>query len=272
MHHNPMNNLETKIPISQDTTMENLLNLSMTSSITEDSSQIIGIIEKELIYDFYYQFCSDNTFQLSRIKFPLKIISSDNNINYIEKKDWKHDYLFFSLQYATHIIEDNRSDLDYSADYGDYAIFSWIYPLLYKKKDYYFIRENNKWFLSRIETNTLKSNDSENFINFLFRFMNDSSFQISRTKFPFKINTWTGTEEESKDTTYFKVQSQWSFISLYNGLDSLTNFSNDLNSEIKDRNNINVMIQGVENGIAMTYRFQKIDNLWFFVELEDNSD
>ena len=270
-HQQPLNKINTLNPINRDTISGTNLLVSKDSPFSGDSLTLIEQAEKELIYDFYSRFCSDNDFQLSRIKFPLKI-QRDNQISYIDKYDWKHDYLFLPLQYATHINDDNKFGVDYDADYGDKSIFSWIYPLLNKRKDYYFIRENNQWQLSKILISNLNSHNPESFINFLRRFMNDSVFQISRTKFPFKVKTWTGSEEETKDTSYFKDLSQWRFISLYNGLDSLTDFSNDWNSEIPDKDQLTVFIGGVENGISVSYYFKKFDNLWFFIELEDYSD
>ena len=267
----PLNKYSTLNLINRDTISGTDKDIIKNLPFNGDSLTLIEQAEKELIYAFYNRFSSDVDFQLTRIKFPLKI-QIYNQISYVDKNDWKHDYLFLPLHYATHINDENKSGVDYNADYGDKSIFSWIYPLLNKKKDYYFIRENNQWLLSKILISALNSHNPESFINFLQRFMNDSLFQISRTKFPFKVKTWTGSYEESKDTVYFEDLSQWRFISLYNGLDSLTNFSNDWDSEIQDKNQLTIFIGGVENGISSRYYFKKVDNLWFFIELEDYSD
>jgi hypothetical protein len=270
-HQQPKNKINTNNLINHDTIIENDVLVSNDSTIRSDSLITKEQKEKELIDDFYGRFSSDNDFQISRVKFPLEMQIGDQ-VSTIQKKDWKHDYLFLPLQYATYILDYNNSGIDYGADYGDKSIFSWIYPSLNKKKDYYFIRENCQWYLSKIVISTINSEDPESFIKFLQRFMNDSIFQISRTKFPFKINTWTGSEEESKDTTYLIKQSQWRNISLYNGLDSLTNFSNDWNSDIKNKDKLDLFLAGVENGISISYYFQKLDKKWFIIGLKDYSD
>ncbi|MGE5456822.1 MAG: DUF4348 domain-containing protein [Methanococcaceae archaeon] len=225
----------------------------------------------ELVFDFYYRFTSDTGFQLQRIKFPVEIQIDNENIT-VQKTDWIHDNLFSNLQYTTQIADFNKSGFDYNADYGDKSIFSWIYPSLNKRKDYYFIREKNRWYLSRIIISKMNNEDPENFISFLQRFMNDPEFQIKRTKFPFKVTTWTGSEEESRDTTYFQELSEWSFFSLYNGLDSLTNFVNDWDPGIKENDKLNLFVGGMENGISVTYNFEKIDNSWILTGLQDKSD
>jgi hypothetical protein len=245
-------------------------NLIKDSPNTGDSIISINQDDKELIYDFYFRFGSNNDFQLSRIKFPIQI-QQDHKTDFVNKNDWKHDYLFLKLQYATHISEDNKHVIDFSADYGDKSIFSWIYPAINKKKDYYFIRENSQWYLSKIVISIINPDDPENFINFLHKFMNDSLFQLTRTKFPFEIKTWIGYEEEARDTTYVIEKSEWKFMSLYNGLDSLTNFSNDWSPGIQDQDQLIVFVGGVENGISVFYYFQKINNLWHFFKIEDSS-
>jgi hypothetical protein len=242
---------------------KNLSNIETLPTTKNDST--------ELIFDFYSKFYSNTDFQINRIKFPLKVVMN-NQISTVQKKDWKHDYLFSTLQYVTYITDFNNPGIDYSADYGDRSVFSWIYPSLNKKKDYYFIRENSQWHLEKIVINSQNSQEPESFIKFLQMFMNDSIFQISRIKFPIKISTWTGSEEDSKDTTYLKQKSEWRFITLYNGLDSLTNFSNNWDSDIKDNNQFNIFIGGLGNGISVDYYFQKIENKWFFIELKDYSN
>lgn len=242
-----------------------------TDHITFNSLTTTKQEDNEMIFDFYHRFSTDNEFQLTRIKFPLTILK-DNKTVIVEKKDWKHDDLFFSLGYTTQILDSRSNTIDYRTDFGDKAIFSWIYPLLQKQKDYYFIREKCQWYLSKIVINDQNSEDPNSFIQFLQKFMNDSIFQVSRIKFPIKIDTWTGDEEEARDTTYLVKQSNWRFFSIYNGIDSLTNFSNNWNSSIKPTNQLTLFLGGVENGISVKYYFQRINNTWYLVRLEDDSD
>lgn len=225
----------------------------------------------ELVFDFYYRFCSDTAFQLERIKFPIAM-EKDNEYLSVQKTGWKHDNLFLNLQYTTRIAGVDDAEFDYGADYGDRSVFSWIYPSLNKRKDYYFIREHNLWYLSKITVSKMDTEDPESFIIFLQRYMNDSGFQVSRTKFPFRISTWTGYEEENRDTTYFVELSGWNFFSLYNGLDSLTNFVNGWDPVIKENDKLNLHVGGMENGLSVTYHFEKTGDKWFLTGLQDDSD
>jgi hypothetical protein len=244
---------------------------AMTKDEQPDSLINIKSDSTELIADFYIRFCLETDFQIDRIIFPLRM-EDGNQISLIEKGKWKQDNLFLPLQYTTHITDINNEGIDYSKDYGSKAMFSWIYPKLNKRKDYYFMRENSHWFLSKIVVVNSYLSDSTSFIKFLQNFMEDSTFQVSRTKFPLRVNTWTGNEEDARDTTIFTEKSKWRNISLYNRLDSLTDFSNSWDSKLKNSDHLNIFIGGVENGISVTYYFKKLDQKWNLIEITDNSD
>jgi hypothetical protein len=227
--------------------------------------------EKELFYTFIDQFSTDSEFQLDRIRFPLSLQTQKENSS-IEKIDWEHDYLYAPLQYSTYIINAFNFTFDYNMDFGDKAIFSWIYPSLNQEKGYYFERENGEWYLSKIVYSPLAINSQEDFIPFLKKFMSDSTFQLSRVKFPIELKTWYDSdEEEFADTTYVLNQSDWNFNSIYNGLDSLTNFVYSWDSNIRIKDEVRLFLGGVENGICVDYYFKIIDNKWYLIKKSDES-
>lgn len=246
-------------------------NQSDNQAVAKDSLTSKIKTENEKLFDFYYKFASDSSYQLDRIEFPLKIQNNDKS-SIINKTDWEHDYLFINLEYITHIFNSFTKTFDYNADIGDKAIFSWIYPDKHEKKDYYFQMTNGKWYLNKIVTDKMDSGNTENFVSFLKQFMSDSVFQMSRIKFPLEYKTLYDSDEESfLDTTLILNQSDWRFNYLYNGLQQLTNFSYSWSPEIKETDEMLLFVGGVENGIFIQYFFKRIDNKWCLIKKNDES-
>ncbi|HCY41799.1 MAG TPA: hypothetical protein DHV48_10655 [Prolixibacteraceae bacterium] len=246
-------------------------NQSDNQVATKDSLPSESGTKSEKLFDFYYKFASDKSYQLDRIEFPLTIQNADK-ASIINKTDWEHDYLFINLEYITHIFNSFNKTFDYNAEFGDKAIFSWIYPDKQEKKDYYFRLTNGKWYLNKIITDKIDFGNSENFVLFLKQFMSDSVFQMSRIKFPLKYKTLYDSDEESfLDTTLILNQSDWRFNYLYYGLKQLTNFSYSWSSEIVENDEMLLFVSGVENGIYIQYFFKRIDNKWYLIKKNDES-
>lgn len=229
------------------------------------------VTENEKLFDFYYKFSSDNSYQLERTEFPL-LVQKNNQNTTIDKSGWSHDYLFVNLEYITQIFSSYTKTFDYNEDIGEKAIFSWIYPDKQEEKDYYFQRTNGKWFLKKIAINDLNLNSPENFISFLKQFMSDSVFQMSRIKFPLEYKTLYDSDEESfLDTTFILNQTDWRYNNLYSGLQQMTNFSYSWSPEIKESNEMLLFVSGVENGIFIQYFFKKTDGKWYLIKKNDES-
>jgi len=246
-------------------------NQPVNQVVVKDSLSSKMETETEKLFDFYYKFASDKSYQLERIEFPLKIQNYGKSSS-INKADWEHDYLFVNLEYITHIFNSFTKTFDYNADFGDNAIFSWIYPDKQEKKDYYFQVINGKWYLNKIVMDKMDFGNTESFIPFLKQFMSDSVFQMSRIKFPLEYKTFYDSDEENfLDTTLILNQSDWRFNSLFNGLKQLTNFSYSWSSEFKDTDDMLLFVSGVENGIFIQYFFKRIDEKWYLIKKNDES-
>jgi len=243
-------------------------------SITDSKSTVISDSSNEnSIFDFYNKFASKNDFQLTRIKFPLQVDTYGKK-SIVFKEDWVHDSLFINLEYITHIYDSFDKNFYWDEDPGNKASFSWMSPLKGEKKDYLFIKENGKWFLSQIVTTKLSSKDPESFLPFLIKFMTDSIYQVSRVKFPIKIKIYSESDEDSadKDTAIEFSKLSWHYITINDGLKHLTNFTNSWNSDIKEDKLKKIYLGGVDNGILINYYFEKISEKWYLVNLEDLSN
>jgi len=244
-----------------------------TKAMVSDS--IINLYDDSVEYlsSFFSDFAFDHDYQLERIKFPIKIQIMGKE-SMICKSDWKHDSLFMKLEYSTYIINSHDVSIDMFKCVSDKSSFSWIYPDQNKKKDYFFIRENGKWYLSHIRVVNLHDINTEDFISFLKKFMSDSLYQVSRVKFPINktILTYSDKVEDFVDTIRTFNQSDWSFLSINKGLEYLTNYSCSWNTDIKESKEMQLVVVGVGNGINIHLFFSKIDRSWFLIKFTDYSD
>lgn len=226
--------------------------------------------KSERLFDFYYSFADEKKFQLERTKFPLTIENYDK-VYKTNKDDWKQDLLFTNLEYITFIYNSHTKKFDYDEKTGNKAAFSWIYPLKGEIKNYYFIKETDKWYLTKISVQALDNKNPESFIVFLQKFMSDSIFQKSRVKFPLTYLTFDDSDDESKEITEKLNPDDWNFNTIYDGLKFMTNFSSSWNTEIKESENMLIYIGGVENGIYIRYFFNKLDKKWYLTKMSDES-
>jgi hypothetical protein len=109
-----------------------------------------------------------------------------------------------------------------------------------------------------------------NFNDFVHKFSSDSTFQLSRTKFPLKIK-WYDIENDRdsliyKDTTGFEMMD-------FRKKKSTSQYDQWEQKIVVDENNTSatIEIRGIENGIMVDYLFEKIYGAWMLIEIDDSS-
>jgi hypothetical protein len=226
--------------------------------------------QTERLFDFYYSFAAEKNFQIERIKFPLTV-ENYNKVYKVTKDNWKQDSLFKNLEYITFIYDSHTKKFDYDEKIGNKAAFSWIYPSKREIKNYFFIKETDKWYLTKISVHALDNKNPESFIVFLQKFMSDSIFQKNRVKFPLTYLTYDDSDDESKEITKRLNPDDWNFNTIYDRLKFMTNFSSSWDTNIKESDNMLIYIGGVENGIYIRYFFTKNDEKWYLTKMSDES-
>ena len=109
---------------------------------------------------------------------------------------------------------------------------------------------------------------AEQFDSFFEKFISDSTFQLSRIKFPLASTTLVNGDEYLTE----KLQiSDWKYTPLYSN-DTYTSQIYD-NFQMKLRNSDERMFcwKGIENGICIQYMFKCICERWFLIEYNDFS-
>ncbi len=213
--------------------------------------------------DFLLEFCFNEDFQKSRIKFPLHF-NGMGTVSAISLSNWKYDPIYVNLEAVTDVWNGLKTD-----ENSNERVFSWIQTQDRKSKNYYFVRKNKLWFLEKIEIIADSSTtSSEDFYSFLGRFGKDSVFQKERIKFPLDMITI----DDNYDPVKTKVNMEnWIFTKFYYDCDSVAVLFHNKDRKSPDTDKRILMIYGVENGINASHTFKKIDNKWMLIEYEDTS-
>ena len=122
------------------------------------------------------------------------------------------------------------------------------------------------------QTSTIPAKEAmyNNFNAFVDKFSSDSTFQLSRTKFPLKIK-WYDIDND-KDSLIYKERSSFEMMD-FRKKKSTGQYDQWEQLIIVDKNNTSatIEIRGIDNGIRVYYIFYKINGAWMFIEIDDSS-
>jgi hypothetical protein len=223
----------------------------------------------KLFDDFIYNFTSDSKLQRQRILFPL----SYNDLNYsskIQKKDWQHDSLYAKENSYTLIFE-REEDMELSKDTSLTSVqVEWILPESHTIKKYCFRRIKRTWYLEAINVFAYEKGEGENFIDFFFRFSNDSSFQQKRIKKPLTFVTNDPDDDFSIIKTTMAL-NQWIAFKPEFPIDKISNIDYGQQNNTDSRKKI-VALKSIGNGFSNTLYFQRKQGKWELYKFEDISN
>lgn len=109
-----------------------------------------------------------------------------------------------------------------------------------------------------------------NFNNFIDKFSIDSTFQVSRTKFPLKIK-WYDIDND-RDSIFYRDSSSFELMD-FGKKKSKGQYDQWEQKIVVDKNNTSATIEvrGIDNGIMVDYLFEKINGTWMLIEIDDSS-
>lgn len=222
----------------------------------------------ELFDDFIFNYASDDALQRQRTMFPLPYYNGDAPSK-IEKKFWKHDYLFTKQSYYT-LLFDKEEDMDMV---GDTALKSvqveWIYLKTRMMKKYYFERKKGMWMLEAINLRHIEEGENEDFVGFYTRFATDSLYQNRHISNPLQFITIDPDDEFSILETTLDV-NQWYAFRPVMPADKLSNINYGQQNE--DQSNTKILkVNGIGNGYSNIFYFRKRGGEWELYKFEDTS-
>jgi hypothetical protein len=122
-------------------------------------------------------------------------------------------------------------------------------------------------------TNESSSKNDESFEDFFKKFGSSEKFQASRIKFPLKLSYYDEYEEDSLTDSEIKAED-WKFVDF--GKDSLASTKKEDAYNIEVIKNgldaVEYLRKGIDNGISISYYFEKEKTKWFLVKIVDRSN
>lgn len=115
-----------------------------------------------------------------------------------------------------------------------------------------------------------KETVDNNFKTFIEKFSSDSVFQLSRTKFPLKIKWYDIIND--RDSLLYKNRGDFEMMD-FRKKKFTGQYDQWEQKVVADKNNTSVTIEirGIENGIMIDYLFEKINEAWVLIEIDDRS-
>jgi hypothetical protein len=214
-----------------------------------------------LFMDFFEEFMWNKEFQKSRIVFPYK----QGNKTILSSQNWKHLPFYTESEYIPILNSDTVRLFDIDVKTNSIGLFI----VNFERTDvtcYNFKKVENKWFLLSSENLKIENTPDFEFIDFLKKYSNDSVFQINHTVFPLS-ESYADSEKDYETANTTINLKDWKHVKLVDFADKLVVLSNiEINNNYR-----NIFYRGVENGIWVKFTFEKINNDWKLIRLEDYS-
>lgn len=246
-----------------------------TDSVHADTALVVEDVippsADESFADFFYNFASDEKFQLSRIVFPVSTYKGDKIVR-VPKEEWQHDYLF-SRDPAYTVLFDREEDMEMEKDTSMRSVQVDIINLVRSQiRRYYFQRKKQSWFLEAINLQRLvhETDGEEDFMQFYEKFSSDSVFQAERLADPLGFVTADPDDEfQILETTL--EPGQWFAFRPPMMAGKLTNVHYGQKEDLHSDSKI-VEFKGFGNGFSNTLYFERRGGIWKLIQFEDLSD
>lgn len=237
-----------------------------------DAEEIIPATADESFADFFYNFASDAEFQVKRILFPLSYYK-ETKVFRIQKDAWKYDPLFSKEGIYT-VLFDKEEDMELEKDTSLHSVrVEWLYLKEKKMKRYYFERKQDAWFLEAMNLSVLPTSedkDEEDFFDFFYRFVNDSTFQKERLARPLYFVT-ADPEDEFQILETVLEEGQWFAFQPPMPKVRIANVNYGQNENLDSSTKV-MEFKGFGNGFSNTLYFERRKGIWKLVRFEDLSD
>lgn len=250
----------TSVPVGEDTV-----------AFCTDSAEVATVPRNadELFDDFIYNYAANEKWQKARTVFPLPYIKEGKR-QLIKEADWEHDQLFTKEVYYT-LLYDKEEDMELEKNLSlDTVTVEWLYLDVHEIRQYHFQRRNGLWMLTSIEHRSTLEDPDEDFLEFFYKFSNDSVFQRGHIAVPLKFVTSDPDDEFQILETTLEVDQWFAFRPLL-PVDKMTNIDYGQSHSMHSRRKI-IDLRGIGNGFSNTLFFKRSGNDWKLVQFDDLSN
>lgn len=220
----------------------------------------------ELFNDFFYNFTSDESFQMSRIKFPLVCKDGDAKLK-ISRSDWKNFNRFTTQDYYSALYErENEIGLQKDTSLSHVSV-EWIYLHDSYIEKYNFRRIKGVWILKDIEKSDFYHNPNGSFLRFYADFSCDSIPYEKSLAHPLKLLISSEDDESQREEETLSYDGWRDFKKdMPLPKDYLINI-NYGQSYFSENRKI-LLIEGVSNSLFVKYTFDRSNGQWRLFSIE----
>ena len=224
----------------------------------------------ELFDDFFFNFASNARFQNQRIRFPLRMRDDTEELK-LSKEEW-HRFNRFGSQEFYSVIYDNPADLELQKDTAITNVrVDWVYLQDGYVEQYNFRRLDGKWILYDMEKEDVANTPNGDFVEFYSKFISDSTYQCSSIRTPLRLVTSPGEmEAEEEETSGVQELTMDDWLQMKSEMplptDVIVNINYGQVSESQTHKNL--LMEGVSNGLFVTFKFDKSSGSWHLLEIE----
>lgn len=217
----------------------------------------------ELFDDFIFNFAANKKLQFERINFPLPVYH-DNKVEQIKRNQWTMEHFFMRQEFYT-LIFDNAKQMKVVKDTTiDHVVIEKIFFKKKTIKEYVFNRINGQWRLINIAYKGMHKNLNASFLNFYYKFVTDSTFQINSVHNPLQFSgpdpdddfgIMNGTLEPEQWSSFApQLPSNYIYNILYG-------------QSYKESREKVFVIRGIANGLETELTFKYLGNSWKLIKL-----
>ncbi len=245
-------------------------NSLLADSLRADSTEIRVPTQHfdQTFDDFVYAYMHDERIQLARTHFPLPLIN-DSTQTFILREEWIYDPLYSQAEYY-HLLFDKEEDMDLTRISSDSVYVAWLYLDKHLSRHYNFERKNQCWLLKSISELSMKGNPNEEFLDFFYRFCNDSVYQREHIQPSLKFIT-SDPEDDFRVIEALIDIDQWFVFRPVLPTDRMTNINYGQRYSPMSQTKI-VAFRSIDSGFNNTLFFNRFGYSWRLSAFEDLSN
>lgn len=217
----------------------------------------------ELFDDFFFNFAANRKLQMSRIKFPLPVVTG-NDSALVQKKRWKMDHFFMHQDFYT-LIFDNMKQMDVVKDTTiGHVVVERINLHRHNVRQYVFERIRGQWMMTRVVNESLSKSKNASFLNFYSKFVADTAFQVRSINDPLDF---TGPNPDDDFSTMSGILAPEQWLSFAPELPSSTIYNILYGQKYSESNQKIFVIRGIANGLETELTFRRKGGHWKLMKL-----
>ena len=219
----------------------------------------------ELFNDFFFNYTSDMNFKSQRQAYSLDCNMGDTVVKIHSSELDVYSELLVDDYYS--IIYERDEDLAFQKDTSLNEVAVERIDLDGKQiEQYIFNRIEGKWMLTGVGRNEMDYNPNSDFLDFYKSFSSDSVYRKNCINEPLKF-VMLSENDDVEDEIQELTSDEWLAISADLPLPAGVMINIDYGQTIISKNSKLLLVEGVSNGLSLTYRFMKIDGAWNLVEV-----